>query len=95
MEELPLAIQMKLREMPGAESGVQSVDLVLEDGRVVPDVTVVECTYVDESSFEAHMVADARLPSPPPQPSRALLFLAFLLLGILAMFYLLWALVPD
>ena len=95
MTELPLAIQLKLRELPGAESGVQVVDLVLEDGRVVPEVRVVDCSYVEEGSFEAHLVADARLPAAPPSPRRALLFLAFLLLGILAVFYLLWALVPD
>lgn len=95
MEELPLAIQMKLREMPGADSGVQTVDLILEDGRIVPDVTVVDCANVEESTFEAHMVADVRLPAAPPSPRRALLFLALLLLGILAMFYLLWAIVPE
>ena len=43
MEELPLGIQMKLREMPGAESGTQVVEVILEDGRIVPTVTVVDC----------------------------------------------------
>lgn len=95
MEELPLAIQLKLRELPGAESGVQVVDLILEDGRVVPGVRVADCAYVEEGNFEAHLVADVRLPAVPPTPRRALLFLALLLLGILAMFYLLWAIVPD
>jgi hypothetical protein len=80
MEELPIAVQMKLRELPGAESGVQRVDLILEDGRIVPEVAVV------------------RLPrrfGAPPSPQRAFLLLAFVLLGILALFWLLWAITPE
>ena len=95
MEELPLAIQTKLRGMPGAESGAQQVDLILEDGRVGPEVTVADCTYVEETTFQAHLVADVRLPSEPPSSRRALLFLAFVLLGILALFWLLWVITPE
>jgi hypothetical protein len=95
MEELPLAIQMKLREMPGAESGVQIVDLVLEDGRVVPEARVVDCTYVEEGLFEPEMVAEVRLPARPPSTRKTLLALLWLVLGILALFWLLWALTPD
>ena len=95
MEELPLAIQLKLREMPGAESGVQVVDLVLEDGRRVPEVRVSDCAYVEEESFAAEMVADVRLPTAPPSTRRALIFLLLLVVGIVAMYLLLWAIVPD
>jgi len=91
MEELPLAIQMKLRELPGAETGVQVVDLLLEDGRVVPEVRVVDCTFAEEGNFEPEMVADVR----PPSPRRALFALLFLLLGILAVFWLLWEITPE
>lgn len=95
MDELPLAIQLKLKEMPGAETGVQVVDLMLEDGRVVPEVRVVECTFAEEGNFEPEMVADVRLPSEPPSPRRALFALLWLLLGILAVFWLLWAITPE
>ncbi|MFQ5695653.1 MAG: hypothetical protein ACE5HB_06670 [Terriglobia bacterium] len=95
MEELPLAIQLKLRELSGAEAGQQVVDLVLEDGRVVPDVTVVDCTLVEETTFEAHMVADVRLPAQPPGTKRALIFIVLLLLGIFVLFWLLRGLVPQ
>ncbi len=95
MEELPLAIQLKLREtcpersreMPGAENGIQEVDVILEDGRTIEGVRVVDCTYVDDDRFEAHLVADVRLPETPVSPWRALLLLGLLLLGIMAMFY--------
>ena len=92
--ELPLAIQQKPREMPGAESGVQVVEVILEDGRIVPDVTVVDCCYVEEPAFDPEMVADVRLPTAPPRPQRAFVFLGLLLLGIFIMFYLLRALKP-
>ena len=94
MDELPLAIQQKLRQMPGAESGVQVVEVILEDGRVVPDVEVVDCTYVRDASFEADVVADVRLPAAPPSTRRALSFLFLLVAGIFVMFYLLWHLKP-
>ncbi len=81
--------------MPGAESGVQVVEVVLEDGRVVPDVTVVDCSVVPEASFEAELVADVRPATAPPSPRRALIFLLALLLGIFVMFYLLWQLEPK
>jgi hypothetical protein len=88
MDELPLAIQQKLRGMPGAESGLQLVEVILEDGRVVPDVTVVDCTYVEDPSFDPERVADVRLPATPPSGRRALVFLGLLLAGIFVMFYL-------
>ncbi len=95
MEELPLGIQLKLRELPGAESGVQVVDLILEDGRRVPEVRVVDCAYVEDDTFAAEMVADVRLPTAPPSTRRALVFLLLLVIGIVAMYFLLWAIVPD
>ena len=95
MDELQLAIQLKLKEMPGAETGVQVVDLLLEDGRVVPEVRVVDCTFAEEGNFEPELVADVRLPNEPPSLRRALFALLFLLLGILAVFWLLWALTPE
>lgn len=95
MEELPLAIQQKLRGMPGAESGVQIVEVILEDGRLVPDVTVVDCAYVPEATFDLEQVADVRLPPAPPSPRRALVFAGLVLFAILVMFYLLRALKPD
>ena len=94
MDELPLAIQQKLRQMPGAESGVQVVEVILEDGRVVPDVEVVECTYVRDASCEADLVADVRLAAAPPSTRRALIFLLVLAAGLFVMFYLLWQLKP-
>ena len=94
MDELPLAIQKKLRGLPGAESDLQVVDVILEDGRVVPDVTVVDCTYVQDPSFDPERVADVRLPTAPPSGPRALVFLALLLAGIFVMFYLLRQLAP-
>ncbi|MFQ5663033.1 MAG: hypothetical protein ACE5HL_04305, partial [Terriglobia bacterium] len=81
--------------MPGAESGVQVVEIILEDGRIVPDVTVVDCTYVEEPAFDPELVAEVRLPAAPPSPRRAFIFLGLLLLGIFIMFYLLRTLVPD
>ena len=95
MDELPLGIQQKLRALPGAENGVQVVDLVLEDGRVAPEVRVVDCAYVADESFEAHLVADVRLPAAPPRPLRAVIFFALVLGGIFVMFYLLRQLVPK
>lgn len=95
MEELPLGIQMKLREMPGAESGTQVVEVILEDGRIVPTVTVVDCTYVSDETFEPEMVADVRLPAQPPSARGVALFLGLLLLGIFMMFYLLRTLAPE
>jgi hypothetical protein len=95
MEELPLAIQQKLREMPGAESGVQVVEVILEDGRVIPDVEIVDCTYLREANFEPEQVADVRLPATPPSARKALAFLLLLLAGIFVMFYLLWQFEPD
>ena len=95
MDELPLAVQLKLKELPGAETGVQVVDLLLEDGRVVPEVRVVDCTFAEEGNFEPEMVADVRLPAEPPSPRGALVALVWLLLGILAIFWLLWAITPE
>lgn len=95
MEELPIAVQMKLKEMPGADTGVQVVDLVLEDGRVVPEVRVVDCTFAEEGNFEPALVADVRLPAAPPSPRQALFALLWLLLGILAVFWLLWEIAPE
>ena len=114
MEELPLAIQLKLREtcpacpepvpsgveersrgMPGAESGVQEVDVLLEDGRAIEGVRVVDCTYVDDDRFEAHLVADVLLPETPVSPWRALWLLGLLLLGIMAMFYFIRQIQPQ
>jgi len=94
MDELPLAIQEKLRALPGAESGLQVVEVILEDGRIVPDVEVVDCTYVRDASFAADCVADVRLAAAPSSPRRALIFLFALVLGIFVMFYLLWHLKP-
>ena len=94
MDELPLAIQQKLRGLPGAESGVQVVEVILEDGRIVPDVEVVDCTYVRDPSFQADLVADVRLAAGPPSTRRALIFLLVLVAGIFVMFYLLWHLKP-
>ena len=94
MDELPLAIQEKLRALPGAESGLQVVEVILEDGRIVPDVEVVECTYVRDASFAVDFVADVRLPAAPPSTRRALIFLLVIVLGIFVMFYLLWHLKP-
>jgi len=94
MDELPEAIQQKLRALPGADSGVQVVEVILEDGRVVPDVEVVDCTYVREARFAAEFVADVRLASPPPSTRRALIFVLVLAAGIFVMFYLLWQLKP-
>jgi len=95
MDELPLAIQMKLREMPGADSGVQTVDVILEDGRIVPDVRVADCAHVDETSFDPDLVADVRLAARPPSPRKALFALAWVLLAIVAVFWLLWAITPE
>jgi hypothetical protein len=96
MQELPLAIQMKLRAMPGADSGVQTVEALLEDGRIVPDVTVVDCTYVaDDVTFEPEQVADVRLRAAPPSLVQWLVFLGAILAGIAAVFWLLWAITPG
>ncbi|MBI4466433.1 MAG: hypothetical protein HY656_03255 [Acidobacteria bacterium] len=95
MDELPLAIQEKLRGLPGAESGLQVVEVILEDGRIVPDVTVVGCAYVEQAGFEPEQVADVRLPAAPPSGRKAVVFLLLLLLGIFVMFYLLWQLKPQ
>ncbi len=122
MEELPLAIQLKLREtcptcpepvplalseaegsgveersreMSGAESAVQEVDVLLEDGRTIEGVRVVDCTYVDDDRFEAHLVADILQPAAPPSTGRALLLLGLLLLGIMAMFYFIRQIQPQ
>jgi len=124
MEELPLAIQLKLREscpacpelvlseaegsgvegpsrreqsrgMSGAESSVQEVDVLLEDGRTIEGVRVVDCTYVDDDRFEAHLVAEVRLPETPVSPWRALWLLGLLLLGIMAMFYFIRQIQPQ
>ncbi len=95
MQELPLAIQMKLRAMPGAESGVQIVEALLEDGRLVPDVTIIDCTYVeDDVSFEPEMVADVRLPARPPSVLHFLAFIGVILAGIVFMFYLIRRILP-
>ncbi len=56
---------------------MQRVDLILEDGRVVPRLAAV------------------RLPAVPPRPRRAFLFLAFVLVGILALLWLLWVITPE
>jgi hypothetical protein len=95
MDELPLAIQMKLRAMPGADSGVQTVEVILEDGRIVPDVRVIDCTYAEDETFEPEQVADVRLPAAPPSARSALVFLLLLLAGIFVMYYLLRAFKPD
>ena len=127
MEELPLAIQLKLREscpacpelvplalseaegsgvegrsrreqsrgMSDTESAVQEVDVILEDGRTIEGVRVVDCTYVDDDRFEAHLVADVRLPETPVSPWRALWLLGLLLLGIMAMFYFIRQIQPQ
>jgi hypothetical protein len=96
MQELPLAIQMKLRGMPGADSGVQTVEALLEDGRIVPDVTVVDCTYVgDDVTFEPEQVADVRLRAAPPSLVHWLVFLGAILAGVAAVFWLLWAITPG
>ncbi len=127
MEELPLAIQLKLRETcpacpepvplvlseaegsevegrsrrelsrgtSGAESGVQEVDVILEDGRTIEGVRVVDCTYVDDDRFDAELVADILQPSQPPSTGRALLLLGLLLLGIMAMFYFIRQIQPQ
>jgi len=95
MQELPLAIQMKLRAMPGAESGVQIVEALLEDGRLVPDVTIIDCTYVeDDASFAPEMVADVRLPARPPSVLHFLVFVGVILAGIAFMFYLIQRIIP-
>ncbi len=95
MQELPLAIQMKLRAMPGAESGVQIVEVLLEDGRLVPDVTIINCTYVeDDVSFEPEMVADVRLPAAPPSVLHFIVFIGAILAGIAFMFFLIRRILP-
>ncbi len=81
--------------MPGVESGVQEVDVLLEDGRTIEGVRVVDCTYVDDDRFEAHLVADVRLPETPVSPWRALWLLGLLLLGIMAMFYFIRQIQPQ
>ncbi len=81
--------------MSGAESGVQEVDVILEDGRTIEGVRVVDCTYVDDDRFEAHLVADVRLPETPVSPWLALLLLGLLLLGIMAMFYFIRQIQPQ
>jgi hypothetical protein len=95
MQELPLAIQLKLKKMPGAETGTQTVELILEDGRVVPDVEVRDCAIVADDSFDAELVADVRLPAAPPSPRSAVIFLLLLLAGIFVMYYLLRAFKPE
>ncbi len=95
MEELLLALQLKLRELPDAESGVQEVDMLLEDGRTIEGVRVVDCTYVDDDRFDAELVADVRLPETPVSPWRALWLLGLLLLGIMAMFYFIRQIQPQ
>jgi len=95
MQELPLGIQMKLRAMPGAESGVQIVEALLEDGRLVPDVTIINCTYVeDDVTFEPEMVADVRLPAAPPSVLHFIVFIGAILAGIAFMFFLLRRILP-
>ncbi|HXE74938.1 MAG TPA: hypothetical protein VNN18_04770 [Candidatus Xenobia bacterium] len=95
MQELPLAIQMKLRAMPGAESGVQVVEALLEDGRLVPDVTIIDCTYVEDNvTFAAEMVADVRLPARPPSVLHFIVFIGVILAGIAFMFYLIRRILP-
>ncbi len=81
--------------MSGAESGVQEVDVLLEDGRTIEGVRVVDCTYVDDDRFEAHLVADVLLPETPVSPWRALWLLGLLLLGIMAMFYFIRQIQPQ
>ncbi len=81
--------------MSGAESGVQEVDVLLEDGRTIEGVRVVDCTYVDDDRFDAELVADILLPAEPPSVWRALLLLGLLLLGIMAMFYFIRQIQPQ
>ena len=95
MDELPLGIQEKLRRMPGAETGAQVVEVILEDGRIVPDVTVRECAYVEDASFELEQVADVRPAVSPPTTRGALVFLLVVLIGLVVMFWLLQAFKPT
>jgi hypothetical protein len=81
--------------MSGAESAVQEVDVVLEDGRTIEGVRVVDCAYVDDDRFDAELVADILLPAEPPSVGRALLLLGLLLLGIMAMFYFIRQIQPQ
>ena len=83
------------RGASGAESAVQEVDVLLEDGRTIEGVRVVDCTYVDDDRFDPHPGADVRLPETPVSPWRALWLLGLLLLGIMAMFYFIRQIQPQ
>lgn len=95
MEELPLAVQLKLQTLPGREQGLQTVDLVLDDGRVVPEVVVVECMYVEDERFEAHLVSDVWLPGAPASPAKMVLYWAVVIGGVIFMFWALAQLSPN
>ena len=87
MEELPLAVQLRLQAMPGREQGEQEVDLVLDDGNVIEGVFVKDCMYVEDERFEAHLVNDVYLPEQPNNPLQMVLFWALIVGGLIFMFW--------
>lgn len=87
MEELPLAVQLKLQSLPGREEGFQVLDLVLDDGEVIEAVEVFNCMYVEDPRLEAHLVADVFLPEEPNSPWQMVLFWALVVGGIVFMFW--------
>lgn len=95
MEELPLAVQLKLQTLPGREKGEQEVDLVLDDGRVIEGVFVKDCQYVEDGRFEAHLVNDVLLPAPAGGRGKMVLFWLLVIGGILFMFWALGNLRPN
>ena len=88
MEELPLAVQLRLQSLPGREQGVQEVDLILDDGRVIEGVAVQDCMYVEDDRFEAELVNNVLVPGPPASPLKMALFWAVVVAGVA---FMLWA----
>ena len=95
MEELPLAVQLKLQTLPGREQGEQEVDLVLDDGRVIEGVFVKDCMYVEDERFEAHFVNDVYLPEDSASPAKMVLFWVAVIGGVILMFWSLAQLRPN
>ena len=94
-DELPLAVQLRLQTLPGREQGYQVVDLVLDDGEVIEGVEVIECQYVEDQRFAAHLVNDVYLPEEPNSPWQMVLFWGAVAGGLVLMFWALRNLAPN
>ena len=88
MQELPLAVQLRLQTLPGREQGIQEVDLILDDGRLIEGVTVQDCMYVEDDRFESELVNDVLVPGPAASPLKMALFWAAVVAGVA---FMLWA----